>query len=459
MRPTVLVVDDERIFRVLAEEALSAEGFDVRTASTLARARAELDKASPDVMILDRRLPDGDGIEMLRELRAADQTTSLVIVVTAYGDVENAVEALQAGAVDYLTKPLQVTDLVIKLRKVLETRGLRDRLALAKVSDARPPAIQPISAASREVMSQLERVAQSPLTPVFLVGPSGSGKQYAAELLHRMTFPTEPDNAPFVEVNCAALPAHLVESELFGHERGAFTDAKTMRRGLIEMADGGTLFLDEITELPEPSQAKLLKFLDTMRFRRLGAQREIEVSLRVVAATNRDVRKIDSARFREDLYHRLAVFLVNIPPLSERREDIAELAEGFVRYFAGRVKKRITGISTEALRALSAYHFPGNVRELRNIIERAIILAQDGEITARDIILPTRTGDRPQTNAFFAMALGPDGAPPPAEVVERAYVARVLEHFNGKRVIAAQALGISYPTFLKRLRELGLAHE
>ncbi len=459
MRPTVLVVDDERIFRVLAEEALSAEGFDVRTASTLARARAELDAASPDVMILDRRLPDGDGIEMLRELRAADQTTSLVIVVTAYGDVANAVEALQAGAVDYLTKPLQVTDLVIKLRKVLETRGLRDRLALAKSSDARPPAIQPTSVASREVMSQLDRVSQSPLTPVFLVGPSGSGKQYAAELLHRMTFPTEPDGAPFVEVNCAALPAHLVESELFGHERGAFTDAKTMRRGLIEMADGGTLFLDEITELPEPSQAKLLKFLDTMRFRRLGAQREIEVSLRVVAATNRDVRKIDSARFREDLYHRLAVFLVNIPPLAERRDDIAELAQGFVRYFAGRVKKRITGISADALRALSAYHFPGNVRELRNIIERAIILAEGPEISARDVILPERGGDRPQAASFFSMPLGPDGAPPPSEVVERAYVARVLEHFHGKRVIAAQALGISYPTFLKRLRELGLAHE
>ncbi|MFO0758800.1 MAG: sigma-54 dependent transcriptional regulator [Byssovorax sp.] len=459
MRPTVLVVDDERIFRVLAEEALTSEGFEVRTASSLARARAELDKASPDVMILDRRLPDGDGIEMLREMKAADQITSLVIVVTAYGDVENAVEALQAGAVDYLTKPLQVTDLVVKLRKVLETRGLRDRLALAKASDARPPAIQPNSPASREVMGQLERVSQSPLTPVFLVGPSGSGKQYAAELLHRMTFPTEPDNAPFVEVNCAALPAHLVESELFGHERGAFTDAKTMRRGLIEMADGGTLFLDEITELPEPSQAKLLKFLDTMRFRRLGAQREIEVSLRVVAATNRDVRKIDGARFREDLYHRLAVFLVNIPPLAERREDIPELAQGFVRYFAGRVKKRITGIGPDALHALSTYHFPGNVRELRNIIERAIILSQGPEISARDVILPERSSERPASSSFFSMPLGPDGAPPTAEVVERAYVARVLEHFNGKRVVAAHALGISYPTFLKRLRELGLAHE
>jgi two-component system response regulator AtoC len=466
MRPTVLVVDDERLFRVLAEEALSSEGFEVRTASTLQRARIEIDKATPDVMILDRRLPDGDGIDMLRELNAQGQTASLVIVVTAYGDVENAVEALRAGAVDYLTKPLQVTDLVVKLRKVLEARGLRDRLALAaSSSDAQRPRVAPKSPAAQNVFLQLERVSQSPLTPVFLVGPSGAGKQHAAELLHRMTFPSLlGDGTPFVEVNCAALPAHLVESELFGHERGAFTDAKTMRRGLIEMADGGTLFLDEITELPEPSQAKLLKFLDSMRFRRLGGQREIEVSLRIVAATNRDLKTLDNSRFREDLYHRLAVFLVNIPPLADRKEDISELAKGFVSYFAGRVKKRITGINAEALEALSTYNFPGNVRELRNIIERAMILTAGPEIEARDIILPELgelrgKGKARVEDSFFSMALGVDGVPPPAEVVERAYVARVLEHFHGKRVVAAQALGISYPTFLKRLRELGFASD
>ncbi|APR81875.1 Response regulator of zinc sigma-54-dependent two-component system [Minicystis rosea] len=388
MRPSVLVVDDERSFRLLAEEALSSEGFDVRTAGTLARARVELDKSAPDVMILDRRLPDGDGIDLLRELASSGQLTSQVIVVTAYADVNNAVEALQAGAVDYLTKPLQVTDLIIKVRKVLEARGLRDRLALAK-SDQRAPIIAPKSAAAREVLFKLEQVAQSPLTPVFLVGPSGAGKQYAAEMLHKMTFADNPDGAPFVEVNCAALPSHLVESELFGHERGAFTDAKSMRRGLIELADGGTLFLDEITELPEPSQAKLLKFLDSMRFRRLGGQREIEVGLRVVVATNRDVQKLDPARFREDLYHRLAVFLVNIPSLAERREDLPELIEHFVRYFAGRVKKRITGITAGAMAALATYNYPGNVRELRNIIERAIILTPGPEITERDVILPS----------------------------------------------------------------------
>ena len=458
MRPSVLVVDDERSFRLLAEEALSSEGFDVRTASTLARARVELDKMAPDVMILDRRLPDGDGIDLLRELAQTGQLTSQVIVVTAYADVSNAVEALRAGAVDYLTKPLQVTDLIIKLRKVLETRGLRDRLALAG-SDSKLQLSSPRSQASRDVVHKLEQVAESPFTSVFLVGPSGAGKQFAAEMLHKLSFADRPDGAPFVEVNCAALPGHLVESELFGHERGAFTDAKAMRRGLIEMADGGTLFLDEITELPEPSQAKLLKFLDSMRFRRLGGQREIEVNLRVVAATNRDISRLDPGRFRADLYHRLAVFLVNIPSLAQRREDIAELVESFVRYFAGRVKKRITGITPGAMAALAAYDYPGNVRELRNIIERAIILATGPEISERDVILTERREARDDAAAFFSVRLNADGTPIPLEQVERAYVARVLDHLNGKRMAAAQALGISYPTFLKRLRELGLSQE
>jgi two-component system response regulator AtoC len=458
MRPSVLVVDDERSFRLLAEEALSSEGFDVRTASTLARARVELDKTAPDVMILDRRLPDGDGIDLLRELAQTGQLTAQVIVVTAYADVNNAVEALRAGAVDYLTKPLQVTDLIIKLRKVLETRGLRDRLALAK-NDGKVSTIAPRSPAAKEVAFKLEQVAQSPLTPVFLVGPSGAGKQFAAEMLHKLSFSDRPDGAPFVEVNCAALPGHLVESELFGHERGAFTDAKTMRRGLIEMADGGTLFLDEITELPEPSQAKLLKFLDSMRFRRLGGQREIEVSLRVVAATNRDLTRIDPGRFREDLYHRLAVFTVNIPPLAQRREDIAELVESFVRYFAGRVKKRITGMNAGAMAALAAYDYPGNVRELRNIIERAIILTAGPEITERDVILPETRTPREDPPPFFTVQLSPAGEAPSLDQLERAYVARVLEHHGGKRMAASQALGISYPTFLKRLRELGLSQD
>ncbi|HET9956193.1 MAG TPA: sigma-54 dependent transcriptional regulator [Polyangiaceae bacterium] len=455
MKPNILVVDDDRSFRILTETALASEGFDVRVCPTLRRAREELDTAAPDVMVLDRRLPDGDGIDLLEELKSSGAAATATIVVTAYGDVDNAVAAMRAGAVDYLTKPTSVADLIFKIHKVLETRGLRDRLALAKGVNREPPQVAPQSASLRRVHAELERLGHSPQTPVLLLGPSGAGKQFAAELLHRVTYPDR--DAPFVDVNCAALPEQLVESELFGHERGAFTDAKTRRRGLIEMASGGTLFLDEVTELPDASQAKLLKFLDSGRFRRVGGQRELSVELRVVAATNRDLRAgVEGGSFREDLYHRLSVFIVNVPPLAERREDIPPLAKSFVEFFSRRVNKRISGISDGALKALMRYHFPGNVRELRNIIERAVILSAGPELDESCLVIEPHRFGAPRNSAFFTVDLLADGVVPTLEAVERAYVARVLEHCGGRRMVAAQALEVSYPTFLKRLREFGM---
>jgi two-component system response regulator AtoC len=266
------------------------------------------------------------------------------------------------------------------------------------------------------------------------------------------------DEAPFVEVNCAALPAELVESELFGHEKGAFTDARATRRGLVEMADGGTLFLDEVTELPERSQAKLLKFLDTMRFRRVGSEREISVQLRIVAATNQDVSQVVSTgKLREDLFHRISVFSIRVPALRERREDIRNLAENFVDFFSRRIKKRVTGLSSAAVEKLVAYDYPGNVRELRNIVERAVILTRRELIQGEDVVLPPpEPAAGSEGPGFFRVTLAESGEPPALEQVEQAYVRRVLEHFGGKRTQAAQALGVSYPTFLRRLRELGL---
>jgi two-component system response regulator AtoC len=454
---SVLIVDDERVFCMLAEEALTSEGFEVRTADTLRKARGELNVATPDVLVLDRRLPDGDGIDFLKTVRAQEPPSTAVLVVTAYGDVENAVEALKAGASDYLTKPVQLTDLVVKLRKVMETRGLRDRLVLARNSAAGPPTAEPESVSMHAVLGRLRDVSRSPLTPVFLRGPSGVGKQRAAEMLHALTWSGLDADVPFVEVNCAALPEDLVESELFGHEKGAFTDARTMRRGLIEMAAGGTLFLDEITELPMRSQAKLLKFLDAMRFRRLGGQREFAVELRVVAATNQDAEVLVKAgRFREDLYHRLAVFLVTIPPLVARREDIPGLARSFAGFFGERVKKRSLALSAAALDKLMGYDYPGNVRELRNVVERAVILSGGPEITEAEIVLPERGARRVGNDSPAWFPPAPNGEPPPLEAVERAYVAHVLDVCKGHRTAAANALGISYPTLLKRLRELGI---
>src|SRR5256712_7224087 len=429
MNASVLVVDDEPVFRVLAEEALVSEGFEVRTVETLKKARAEIDRATPDVVILDRRLPDGDGIDFMKAVRSDDSSPTVVIVVTAYGDVENAVEALKAGAWDYLTKPVQLTDLVVKLRKVVETRGMKVRRAIAGSSAEGPAMVQPKSPVMRDVVERLRSVSVSPLTPVFMYGPSGVGKQRAAELLHALTWTRDDPNAPFLEVNCAALPDDLVESELFGHEKGAFTDARSMRRGLIEMAAGGTLFLDEITELPPRSQAKLLKFLDTMRFRRLGGEREIAVDLRVVAATNQDVNEaVSASRFREDLYHRLAAFWPTIPPLAARREELPDLPLAFAGFFAGRVKKHLTGLTPEALQALTLYDYPGNVRELRNIIERAVILARGPVGDKEDIILPGAGRPAPAVpseGALLRLTAGDGDAPPTLETVERAYVARV----------------------------------
>lgn len=457
MKAQVLIVDDERIFRALAKDALEAAGFDVQTVTSLAQARHALAKVAPDIVVLDRRLPDGDGMDLLRAIRAGGDGDPLVILVSAYADIPSAVDALQTGANDFLAKPVQPAELVHKLRKAIELRGLRDRLA--HVSAARRTTSEPKSPLMQRTISLLRRVSASRTTPVLLTGPSGAGKQYAAEALHFMTFSGVP-SAPFVDINCAALPSNLVESELFGYERGAFTDAKTSHRGLIDLADGGTLFLDEIAELPEASQAKLLKFLDSMRFRRVGGQREVEVELRIIAATNKPVELlVQEGRLREDLYHRLSVFSVEVPPLSARKEDIPDLARAFAAQFAERVKKRITGISDTAMARLLEYDYPGNVRELSNIIERAIILADGAQIMEDDLLLGSKSKPARDRELFFSVELEAAGQPPRCDAVERAYVVRVLEWAGGRRTAAAQALGLSYPTFLKRLRELNVPDE
>lgn len=455
MNASILVIDDDKSFQLLVEEALSAEGFEVRTAGTLARGLAMVNEATPDVVILDRRLPDGDGIYAIEPLRAEGPAAPLVLVATAYGDVENAVEALRAGAWNYLTKPVQLADLVVKLHKALETRGLRDRLQIARSAAEGAPMVEPTSASMRAVVDVLRGVAASPLTPVLFTGPSGSGKQRAAELLHELTFAGGDQEAPFMQVNCAAFPDELIENELFGHEKSASVEAKT-QRGLIEMAAGGTLFLDEVTAMPLRSQAKLLKFLDSLQFRRLGGRRDLTVELRIVCAATADIRDwVRRGSFREDLHHRLSVFAVAIPPLVERKADIPDLAQTFMHWFAARVKKRVTAIAPTAMDALLAYGYPGNVRELRNILERAVILSSGSTLIERDLMLPRQGYESRPAPPFFEIGLKPDGAPPQIDEIERAYVGRVLEHCHGHRTAAAHLLGISYPTFLKRLRELG----
>ncbi len=446
MSTHLLLVDDDRTFAALAASVLRQEGFRVTLAHSLHDARAALGREAPDVVLLDRRLPDGDGIDFLPEVRTQFPDTS-VLLVTAHGDIASAVEAIKAGARDYLSKPVELDDLVLRARRAAADLQLHERLRQAESElGGRYRMQRPRSSAMLAALQMLERIATAPRSTVLLLGETGVGKEVLARHLHAL----QGGQGPFVHINCAALPATMVESELFGHERGAFTDARAARRGLVEVANGGVLFLDEVGELPLGLQAKLLTFLDQGAFRRLGGPAELHSTARVVAATNKDLQK-DAAegRFREDLYFRLSVFRVDIPPLRERREDVLPLAEALVAELCAELGRRPVGFSPAAVRRLESYPFPGNVRELRNVLERALVLEPGPALELQALEPRGATGPAaPDPDAFVV-----SGPLRPLEDVERLYVRHVLSRMDGRRMEAARALGLSYPTFLKRLGE------
>jgi two-component system response regulator AtoC len=448
MTMSILFVDDDRAFSTMAAAVLTREGFPVTVARSLHEARLAVAKEAPGLVFLDRRLPDGDGLEFLPELRAQIPQAS-VLMITAFSDIASAVDAMRAGAADYLVKPVELTDLVMKARRAAESQRLADRLQQAEAELVGRHRLSPPRAESmRRVLAMLDRIAATPRSPVLLLGETGTGKEVLARHLHRLR---KVEDAPFVHVNCAALPDATFESELFGHERGAFTDARHARRGLVEVAHGGTLFLDEIGELPLPLQAKLLTFLDSGRFRRLGAGAEMASSARVVAATNRDLeQRMKSGEFREDLYFRLSTFRLDVPPLRERAEDIVPLAEDIVMDLCAEMGRRPVLLSPAARQRLSAYSFPGNVRELRNLIERALVLESGGELTLEMSGLgggPVSSDPSANADLDFSVA----GEPIAMEELERRYARFVLDRVRGRRMVAAKLLGLSYPTFLKRI--------
>jgi two-component system response regulator AtoC len=446
MSRDTLLVDDDRAFASVAAAALQRDGFPVAVAHSLHAARKAIEKATPDLVILDRRLPDGDGLTLLGELKATSPGT-VVLVVTAHGDVASAVDAVRAGAADYVVKPVELSDLLLRVQRCLDTLHIRDRLARAEVELAgRHRLVPPRSAAMQSVMAMLARIATTPRSPILFLGETGVGKEVLAREVHRLS---AGDSAPFVHVNCAALPESTVETELFGHERGAFTDARTTRRGLVEVASGGSLFLDEIGELPVPLQAKLLTFLDAGRFRRLGGSIEQTSTARILAATNRDLEAaIRAGTFREDLWFRLSVFRIDVPPLRERPEDVLPLADEMVRTLAGEGGRRDVRLGDAARKRLRRYPFPGNVRELRNVLERAIVLEAGPTLELHLLESPSaRTGEA--VGGAFVVS----GDAIPMEELERRYARWVLERFGGRRMEAARALGLSYPTFLKRIEE------
>ena len=464
--PRVLVVDDEKTFRLVAETALTGEGLEVRTAPNGREALKAAEEFAPDVVVLDRNLPDCDGLTLLTRFAQAPpgRPAPLVLMATAYADVEHAVQALKLGAHDYLVKPLQLPELTHKVRMALRTRKLEERVERLEQSlgtGVQVPAELGQSPAMRRVAELIEAVAQSPVTTVLVEGESGTGKQIVAKRIHERTVALQLARggsraAPFVELNAAALPEQFLESEIFGHERGAFTDAKGRKPGLLELADGGSLFLDEIAELPPSAQAKLLKVLETGTFRRLGGVTDVHVQLRFIAATHRDLAQLmRSGGFREDLFHRLDVFRIQLPPLRDRPADILPLAEAFTRDFADRMGKRIGGITPEAAELLSSYRYPGNVRELRNVIERAVILETGAALSAAAILLNAqRPAAEPSTP--FQKALEVLGRPPTLAELEKDYLSELLRHTGGNKSLVARLMGVSFPTVTRKMAEYGL---
>lgn len=459
MNVTVLLIDDERSFRLLTQRALEREGYSVRAAANGAEARAAWQKEPADLVIVDRNLPDGDGIDLLAELKQEADDRNLdvaLLMVTAYADVDHAVEALKRGADDYVTKPVQLPDLLVKLRKAIERQSLERRVRALRRGEPDVGAIlqRTRSPAMRRTLEMAERVAESPLTPVLIQGESGTGKDLLARYVHALT-PARSE-AAFVELNCAALTEQLAESELFGHERGAFTDAKSAKRGLLELAHDGTIFLDEVGDLGLGIQAKLLRVLETMRFRRVGGTQDRVVDVRVVSATNRDLaRAVQDGAFRLDLYHRLDVFHLHVPPLRERPEDVVELATQFTVTFARRLGRPARGISDAAAAALRRYSFPGNVRELKNVIERAVILERGDLLTPESLVLGGAAVVAAE-DPFFVVHAPPEGDPPTLREVEKAYVARVLRHAESNKTRAAKLLGITFPTIAKKIQDYDL---
>ena len=379
MGSRVLVVDDEKLVRWGLRKALEEADLEVDEAGTVEEAREALTRETPDLVLLDLRLPDGSGIDVLREMKKSVPRVPAV-VITAHASIDGAVEAMKEGAYDYVSKPFELDELTQTVARALEASRLREEVAHQREEDLKAYLVGGMIAVSPpmlEVARMVRRVARSEGDH----DPCCSGRAESARVWWRRpsTRSGATPSGPFMHITCTALPETLLESELFGHEKGAFTDAHLRKRGLFELANGGTVFLDEIGDLPASLQGKLLRFLEDKVFRRVGGSRDIQVTTRIIAATNKDLAKeTQEGRFRKDLYYRLRVIPIEIPPLRRRPEDIEPLVEAFVRHFNGEFNKSVRGVEPEALRCMRAYGWPGNVRELRNALERAVLLV-DGE--------------------------------------------------------------------------------
>lgn len=442
----VLAVDDEEPFRRLLKKELARKGFYAEVAPDGETALGLLRDNSYDVILLDIIMPGIDGISLMKKMKA-DPETPVIIVLTGKATVETAVEAMKHGAYDYLTKPYKLDELVIIINRAYEYGKLKIKNEQFQQELLRKES--PVDFIGRSVqviniLALIRKIAPTDST-VFIQGESGTGKELVANTIWRHS---KRSAAPFIALNCATLSENLMESELFGHERGAFTNAYQTKYGIVEVADKGTLFLDEIGEMPLGLQAKLLRFLDSGEFRRVGGNKTLSVNVRVIAATNKDLADIvRTGGFRQDLYYRLNVINITIPPLRERREDIPELSEYFLRKYGRKLSKEIQGFTGEALEALAGYQWPGNVRELENVIERAVILCDSERIAPEDLSIPFFSSSRQSEEQEMDATL---------EKMERDHILKVLRESNGNQSRTSQILGIDRKTLYLKLKKYGI---
>ena len=448
----VLIADDEESIRHVLTELLDERGYEVRAVGDGEEAMRELSARDYDALVTDVRMPKINGLDLVRAAQTASPETT-IIVMSAYGSHDLAIEAMKAGAYDYLGKPFRPDEVLLVLRKAEERERLRrENVRLRQEMSRRAPPLVAEGPKMKEVMRVVQKVAPAPTT-ILIEGESGTGKELVARALHALS---PRADRPFVAINCGSIPEPLIESELFGHAKGAFTDARTAKRGLFEEADGGTLLLDEVGELPLPVQPALLRVLQEGEVRRVGDSRSTRVDVRVLAATNRDLAaQVQAGKFREDLFYRLNVVQVRLPPLRERQDEIAALAERLLARHAERIGVAPRRLSPRALELLQRHRWPGNVRELENALERALVLSEDEEIGEEALpeALQREADPRP-----IPSSLGPDdlSVKRAQRVLEADLIRRALERTQGNRTRAAELLELSPRALLYKIREYGL---